>query len=178
MIKAEIIGADKLIKKFEELGDLSGEVFEELLVETAAHTRAKAVEYIGQNVKTGTGHLKQSMFVNQGDDWAEVGNGAEYAGYVEFGTGRKVNVPQEMQSVANKIKSRPTKSFSQGLQAIRDWCKRLGIDVKAAYPIFMSILRDGLRPRPFLYPAYRSGVIFMEKEAKNKMEMLKKKFTK
>ena len=178
MIKAEFIGGDKLLKKFEELGDLSGEVFEELLVETAQHTRAKAVEYIGQNVNIGTGHLQQSMYVNQGDDWAEVGNHAEYSGYVEFGTGKKVSVPQEFQTIANKIRSRPTKSFSEGLQAIRDWCNRLGIDVKAAYPIFMSILRDGVRPKPFLYPAYRSGIIFMEKEAKKKIEMLKKKFTK
>jgi phage gpG-like protein len=158
------------------MGDEGEKLFQEVVVDTATYAHGKAVGYIGQNVNTGTGHLKQSMYVRFiNKNLAEVGNRADYAGYVEFGTGKKVSVPPEFTSIASKVKSRPSKSFAEGLQAIRDWCKRLGIDVKAAYPIFMSILRDGVRPRPFLYPAYRDAKRYMDREAQEAMRKLTKK---
>ena len=177
MMTAKIIGGKELLKKFEKMGDESHKIFKEVVDDTAVYIHNKAVGYIGQNVKTGTGHLKQSMYMDlTGKDFAVVGNRAEYAGYVEFGTGRKVQVPQEFSGIASQVRSRRGKSFKEGLQAIKDWCKRLGIDVKAAYPIFISILRDGVRPRPFMYPAYRAGIGYMAKEgakALNKLVKLK-----
>ena len=170
------IGGDKLLKKFQQMGDDAEEVFKEVVDDTAVYMHGKAVGYIGENVQTGTGHLKQSMFVDlTGADFAIVGNRAEYAGYVEFGTGKRVRVPPEFAPIASKIQSRPTKSFKEGLQAIKDWCKRLGIDIKAAYPIFMSILKDGVRPRPFFYPAYLDAKRYMGKEAAAALKRLTKK---
>ena len=175
MFKSTIIGGDELLKKFEKMGDESHDVFKKVVDDTAIHIHGKAVGYIGQNVKTGTGHLRSNMYFDlSGTDFAEVGNRAEYAGYVEFGTGRNIQVPQEFSSIANKVRSRRGKSFKEGLQAIKDWCKRLGIDVKAAYPIFISILRDGVRPRPFMYPAYRHGIGYMAKEAAIALKKLTK----
>ena len=174
MITAKVIGGDKLLKKFEKMGKEADGIFNEVVVDTATHVHGKAVGYIGQNVKTGTGHLKQSMYMEFGDNFAYVGNRAEYAGYVEFGTGMKTQVPAEFAGIASKVRSRPPKSFKEGLEAIKDWCKRLGIDVKVAYPIFMSILRTGVRPRPFMYPAYRAGIGYMAKEAAKALNKLTK----
>jgi len=172
---AKVIGGDKLLKKFEKMGDEAPKIFKEVVDDTAIYMHSKAVGYIGQNVKTGTGHLKQSMYFDlSGADFALVGNRAEYAGYVEFGTGMKTQVPQEFSGIANAIRSNPKKSFKEGLKAIKDWCKRLGIDVKAAYPIFMSILRDGVRPRPFMYPAYRAGIGYIAKEGAKALNKLTK----
>ena len=176
MIKGTIVGGEALRKRFDKLKDEADEVFKELVDETATYIHAQAINHISQNVQTGAGHLKQDMYLDlTGINSAEVGNRADYAGYVEFGTGRRVIVPAEFNDIASKVKSRSTKSFKEGLQAIRDWCKRLGIDVKAAYPIFMSILRTGVRPRPFMYPAYKMGVRYMNKEAKKTLEELIKK---
>ena len=175
MITAKIIGGKELYDKFEKMGKDGPKIFKEVVDDTALYMERKAVGYISQNVKTGTGHLKQSMYTDlTGTDFAIVGNRAEYAGYVEFGTGKKVQVPQEFSGIASKVSSRSGKSFKEGLQAIKDWCKRLGIDVKAAYPIFISILRDGVRPRPFMYPSYRAGIGYMAKESAKALNKLTK----
>ena len=80
-----------------------------------------------------------------------------YAAYMEFGTGTKVNVPAEFQSMANTFKGATGKSFADGLEAIKIWCRHKGIDEKAAYPIFAKILGAGINPQPFLYPAWVRG---------------------
>jgi HK97 gp10 family phage protein len=171
----ETIGGDALLKKFERLGDEADDVFKEVVDDTAIYMHSQAVSHINQNVKTGTGHLKQSMYFDlSGDDFALVGNRADYASYIEFGTGRNVQVPAEFAPIASKARSKSKKSFKEGLQAIRDWCVMRGIDVKLAYPIFMSILRDGVRPRPFMYPAYRKAIGHMAKESAKALNKLLK----
>ena len=44
-------------------------------------------------------------------------------------------------------------NFEDGLESIKDWCRKKGIDVKLAYVIFVNILNKGIEPQPFLYPA-------------------------
>lgn len=82
---------------------------------------------------------------------------APYGAYMEFGTGTKVSVPSELQSVANQFKGKKVGNFDIALQDIKDWCRAKGIPEEAAYPILAKILRVGLTPRPFLYPAYLIG---------------------
>lgn len=175
MITVEVIGGKKLAKRLKVLGDEAPDAFKEVVDDTATFAHAQAMNHINKNVNTGTGHLKQSMYVDlSGEDFAIVGNRADYAPYVEFGTGKKVIVPPEFSQLASRMQSRPTKSFKEGLEAIKDWCKRLGIEVKNAYPIFMSILRTGVRPRPFLYPAFQMGKRYMEKETEKMIKKLTK----
>ena len=99
----------------------------------------------------------------------------DYAPYIEFGTGKKVRVPSEMQELANKVKKRGG-TFEQGLESIKDWCKAKGIDVKLAYPIFISILNNGINPQPFLYPAFVKGRKNFIKDLKNVLDDLTKKY--
>lgn len=175
-MKMKVIGGERLAAELKKKGDDLGKGFDELVVKTATYGHSEAVNNINRNVKTGTGHLKQSMYVDfRQPGQAVVGNRAEYAGYVEFGTGKKVKIPPEFSDIAAKVRSQGTKSFDEGLQAIKDWCKRLGIDEKEAYPIFMSILRTGVYPRPFLYPSYRSAIKYMRTEADKLIKKLSKK---
>jgi HK97 gp10 family phage protein len=81
-----------------------------------------------------------------------------YGAYMEFGTGTKVRVPAEMQSIASQFKGGGKKgSYKEGLEAIKNWCRAKGIDEKLAYAIFAKILGAGVNPQPFLYPAWVKG---------------------
>ena len=99
-----------------------------------------------------------------------------YGGYVEFGTGAKVQVPKEMQEMASLWKSKGGGTFEQGLQSVRDWCKNKGIEESAAYPIFMSILKKGTDAQPFLYPAFIKGRKTFLKDLKKLLKNLTAKY--
>jgi hypothetical protein len=98
-----------------------------------------------------------------------------YGGYMEFGTGTKVNVPNEFKDMAASFKGQKTGSFEQGLEAIRIWCRAKGIDEKAAYPIFAKILGAGVNPQPFLYPAWIIGKKQYLKDLENLLNKYNKK---
>ena len=99
-----------------------------------------------------------------------------YGAYVEFGTGSKVKVPTELQSIASQFKGKKAGTFEQGLRAIKDWCKSKGIPESAAYPIFISILEKGQEPQPFLYPAFVKGRKQYLKDLKHLLNRLTKKY--
>ena len=99
-----------------------------------------------------------------------------YGAYVEFGTGSKVKVPTELQGIASQFKGKKAGSFEQGLQAIKDWCRSKGIPENAAYPIFMSILKKGQEPQPYLYPAFVKGRTQYLKDLKKLLKDLTKKY--
>jgi len=102
--------------------------------------------------------------------------GSPYGAYVEFGTGAKVKVPAELSAVAAQFKGKKAGSFEQGLRAIKDWCKNKGIEESAAYPIFMSILKKGQEPKPYLYPAFVKGRTQYVKDLKHLLTTLTKKY--
>jgi HK97 gp10 family phage protein len=84
---------------------------------------------------------------------------ASYSAYVEFGTGPQVNVPADFKSYAQQFKGKSGGKFKDMVEALTLWVKRKGIgngknDKGLAYVIALSILRKGMRPQPFLVPAY------------------------
>ena len=103
---------------------------------------------------------------------------ANYAAYVEFGTGKKVSVPDEFAEMAIQFKGAAGGSFEDGLKRIQGWCKRHGIDEGAAYPIFMSILNKGLEPQPFLHPAFKSAEETFKKDLEFVFNRLMEKYNK
>lgn len=80
--------------------------------------------------------------------------GEVYGAFQEFGTGARVQVPSELTDIASSLKGYKSGNFSEFLTSIEEWCSRKGIDKKAAWLIAMSILKKGLDPHPFFYPAY------------------------
>lgn len=80
-----------------------------------------------------------------------------YGGYIEFGTGAKINIPAEFKNMAESFRGQRRGYFQDGLESIKVWCRSKGIPEEAAYPIFAKILGAGINPQPFLYPAWIKG---------------------
>lgn len=109
---------------------------------------------------------------------ATVFSNAPESPYQEFGTGGKVDVPAEMQDVASQFQGQSGGSMQDFILALTEWVKRHGLtgvysvkthkrntrlsntddDTKAAWAIARSILKNGLKPQPFLYPAYVANI--------------------
>ena len=122
------------------------------------------------------GKLIGSVYVEETDKLTQaIGSRLPYAGYIEFGTGVKVEIPAEMREVAASIRGKGGGSFKEGLKAIKEWCKRKGIDEDAAYPIFVSILNNGQTAKPFLYPAFVKGRKQYIKDLEIELKRLTKK---
>lgn len=174
MAKIAVKGLDKLLKQFDQFGEDAKEAAGTKLSAGAKDIAADA----RANAPGNLGDLRKFTQPKQIDDlrW-EVISAMPYAGYVEFGTGVKVSVPSELKEVAQSIKNNP-KSEGPGtaLDAIQDWCKQKGIDERAAWPILMSILNEGLRPRPFLYPAWKEGSEKLEKQLEKALDKEVNKF--
>lgn len=152
---AKVEGISQLIKQFEKFGeDVKLRADAEL-----SDTADEIADLAKKNAPANLGKLRQSIQPLRGKEKLQWGVVAKepYSGFVEFGTGIKVVVPAEMKEIAQQIRNNKTEGPDTALDAIQDWCRQKGIDEQAAWPILMSILNEGLRPRPFLYPAWVQG---------------------
>jgi HK97 gp10 family phage protein len=106
-----------------------------------------------------------------------VGSNASYAPYVEFGTGGKVSIPAGFEELASGFKGKKAGTFKDMVEALTLWVKRKGIgggkDKSIAYAIAISILRKGMRPQPFLIPAFESEKPKMIKNILNVIKNVK-----
>ena len=133
----------------------------------------------------GSIHLKEEGGIDK--NVYIVGSDLSYAPYVEFGTGGKVNT-QGYNEFANTFRGKTGGTFQDMLKALVLWVKRKGItgtysiktqrrtgsrkvqskeNDSAAYAIALSILRKGLRPQPYLIPAYETEVSLLKDRIKN-----------
>lgn len=167
----KIKGLKKVLKKLDKFGDEAIDVIAET-TELTAEEIAKDAKSLAPKDK---GDLAQSIrpFKINNLNWGVVVK-SEYGAYVEFGTGGKVKVPSELSKEAARFKGRKG-DFKKGLENIKEWCKRIGIPVEAAYPIFMSIIKNGVEPQPFLYPAFVLGKREYVAELKSDLKYLTKK---
>ena len=107
----------------------------------------------------------------------EVNVNVFYAAYVEFGTGKYAakyvaSLPPEWQEMAMKFKGKAGGDYYDFLNNILDWVKRKGLArIKNSYTgrsstkkddlllvaesIAFYIMVNGVRPHPFLLPAYQ-----------------------
>jgi len=125
------------------------------------------------------GQLRQSI----GKTTARVGYNVSfvfantpYAAFVEFGTGAKVAIPKGFEQMASEFRGKSGGNFDNFLDAIREWCGRKGIDPKLAYIIAVSILRKGLKPRPYLIPSYLQGIQQYPKTLRKVLEVETRKY--
>lgn len=106
------------------------------------------------------GQLRSGInLIKSGDLTFSVESAASYSPYVEFGTGGKVSVPADFTAYAKQFKGGKGGKFKDMVDALTLWVKRKGIgngknDKGLAFVIARSILQKGLRPQPFLIPAY------------------------
>ncbi len=99
-----------------------------------------------------TGFLKGEIsFLKVSDLSWEVISGTSYAGYVEFGTKSRVQIPAGLEDVANEVRSRKGQSSVGAREAIYAWCKRKGIAENLWWPIFISLMTKGMKPHPYFF---------------------------
>ena len=110
------------------------------------------------------GTLRNTIFIESVSPAANkfmftIGAKARYAPYIEFGTGGKVSIPAGYESYASQFKTKTGGTFKEMVKALMEWVEKKGIgsgknSKSVAYIIALSILRKGLRPQPFLIPAF------------------------
>ena len=173
MADKTIKGLTKVLKDLEKFGDEAKKEVDTITKITSMDIVADAKAFSPKN----NGKLSQSIvYTKVGEADYKVIVNSPYGAYVEFGTGSKVKVPTELQGIASQFKGKKAGTFEQGLRAIKDWCKSKGIPENAAYPIFMSILKKGQEPQPYLYPAFVKGRTQYLKDLKKLLKDLTKKY--
>lgn len=99
----------------------------------------------------------------------ELISGAEHSAFQEFGTKSKVRISNpELVAFAMQFKGVKLAKGKLGFrQMIYEWAKRKGIEKSAWWPIFMSILRFGIRAQPYFFPAYYAEIPLTRKRLEN-----------
>lgn len=152
---------DRLRKKFKEFEEIAKQDIKAVLDSSAQII----VNNAKRNAPANYGKLRQSI----GKETKEQGFrqvifvGEEYAPFLEFGTGPRVEIPIGFQDLASQFiggKHLKNKgSFDQFLENILQWVlhKKIATPKQAksvAYLIAMSLLKKGQKARPFLIPAF------------------------
>jgi HK97 gp10 family phage protein len=156
-LKEAIGEIDQIEKKMENDVDA-------LVAAAAYDTNDDAISNIQQkgavDLGAGGGLISHQAVSDAGDRQYEVRNSAKWAPFVEWGTGRQVQVPDEWAAYARQYRGPYPGTWAQFEQNIKAWMKRHGIPDKTdeghdlTYLIMVKILERGLPARPFLYPAY------------------------
>lgn len=173
MINIKVEGLDALVKKFDTLSKESQSRVQSALNSWADDTATDA-KMIASSNSADTGYLMNSIRPVYGNGGASVIVGAEYAPYVEFGTRKYAasavgSLPSDWSQLASQFKGKsPTGGdFKQFVKNLKEWARRTGkLDEKYAYAAARKILREGLRARPFLYPAVLKNLPQLEKDIK------------
>lgn len=157
MVNIEVKGLDATIKRFEELSKSTQDDVQAALNDFGDRVEEMAKRLVAAN-SSDEGALLRSISKQYGDGNVMVKASARYAAYIEFGTRKYAasyvgSLPQDWASYAATFKGSAGGTFQEFLLSIIAWCKRKGIDDKAAYPIARSIMINGIRPKPFLYPS-------------------------
>ena len=157
-ITFDISGFDNLYNKFNSISEKAKVEVKNEFNASALKIQSTAKRLAPVNF----GQLRNSIYLKEtggnNNFIFTVGASAKYAPYVEFGTGGKVSVPNDFQAYAMKFKGQKGGTFKEMIDALTLWVQRKGIvgknDKSTAYAIAISILRKGIRPQPFLIPAF------------------------
>lgn len=157
-MELEIKGIDALIKKMDRLAnDVQKDVQAELN-DWADQTAANAKMLVSSN-SSDEGLLLRSINPNYGNGSASVTAATKYAAYIEFGTRKFAaayvsSLPADWQTYAATFKGKTGGTFEQFILSIKAWAARKGITDKGhIYFIIKQIMRDGISPKPFMYPS-------------------------
>lgn len=92
---------------------------------------------------------------------------ASHSPFIEWGTRKQVRVPAKYADYAAQFRGLKTGSAKEALFAITAWVKRKGFTFpdkngkqmtleQTAYIIFHSIMVNGIKARPFLFPTFEA----------------------
>lgn len=178
MIKLKISGLDAKLKFFDSFAkELEPKIGNEIKM-WANNTAADAARRAPKN----EGILRNSIKPSYTSLHGKVVVGVDYAAYLEFGTRRFAaqyvnSLPNDWKTFAASFKGKGGGSFEELVMRITRWVQQKGIgqtyNVKTrrrdrvgkqsakttaeadAYAIALHIVRNGIRPQPYLFPADR-----------------------
>jgi hypothetical protein len=171
MIKIEMKGINILVKKFDQLS-MEGQVgVQTALNDWADRTAQDAKRLVSSNISD-EGALLRSISPVYKQGAAEVVATAKYAAYIEFGTRKFAasyvsSLPQDWATYAATFQGPAGGTFADLVKSIMGWCKRKGIDEKAAYPIARKIIINGIKAQPYLYPSVLKNTPQLIKDIKD-----------
>lgn len=161
-ITIDIANFGSVNKRFEKLSqDVKNNIKDEVNA-SALKIQSDAKKMAPVNL----GSLRNSIYLVEenkgGNEYIYgVGSNARYAPYVEFGTGGKVSIPNGYQDYASQFRNKQGGKFKDMVLALTEWVLKKGIasgkqSKSVAYAIALNILRKGMRPQPFLIPAFET----------------------
>jgi HK97 gp10 family phage protein len=170
----DLSGIPRLEKRLQDIENkISIELAEEI-----SDSALRIEKQAKRNAPVNFGTLRQSIHATSKDKlthYVEVQ--ASYGAYVEFGTGGKVSIPSGYEQYAASFKGGKSGTFDEMVKALTLWVKRKGLagtysiksgrrlggkatkaaqDEKLARFLAIKILQKGIRPQPFLIPAYEA----------------------
>lgn len=162
----EIQGARALEAKLRGLSKVLADEIKNELQAAAFTMNGAMVRNITSLKLVDQGFLRgsQSVFWSAAEKGYVVANTAYYAPFLEFGTKKQVSVPAEWADYALQFKGFKQGTIADFEKNIEQWLKRKGFAgdetqrKSAAFFIVRHILINGLKPRPFAYPAYQDTV--------------------
>lgn len=185
----QIKGLKELQNKFNKLPSrIKQEVGEELV---------SGVRIITQDAKRAApknlGALGQSIgFAGSGLSY-EISVAVKYGHIIEFGSGKRTQIPSELTTYASQFRGMPSGGkWDDFIKQLKIWVKRKGIgasySVKSrrknrqtdqeieqiAILIARSILKNGIKPQPFLFPAFFRQRPIILNNVKNRLNSLSK----
>lgn len=187
-ISLKVKGLDEVIKKFDELAVNTKEDVTVALNVFGKNVVRDAKQLVSIN-SSDEGGLLRGIDSSIGSLSVTITSMQNYSAYIEFGTRKFAasyvsSLPADWQTFAATFKGRGEGDFYDFLFSILDWVKRKGLvnrySVKTrkrialakkddpnlervAWLIAMKILRNGIRPRPFLYPSIKKNIPVLEK---------------
>ncbi|WP_018130711.1 HK97-gp10 family putative phage morphogenesis protein [Effusibacillus pohliae] len=142
-------GATEVVRTLNDIPQQKEQAIKRIINTTAANIARKAK----QRAPVDTGRLRGSIQMRpyRGGLEAAVGTNVEYAPYIEFGTGKGVNVPQQYADFAAQFKGHG--GFPPP-GVLLDWMKRHGIPAEAELAIRRKLFYQGIQARPFLFNSF------------------------
>lgn len=148
-LRMEIKGLKQVEKTLQKLGDRAVKIIEDENTRFAENVEDRAIKAAPANF----GNLRSSISREVTDPLdVSVGSPLVYAPFIEFGTGRKVDVPSGLEDFAKQFKGTGSGSFDKMVERIEDWMNKKGIDGDPRF-MALSILKNGIEPHPYLFPA-------------------------
>mgnify|MGYP003403190461 FL=1 len=179
MAYLKVEGLQELLKSF----DLTKDKANKFITDSVNEWADEVVLLAKQAAPVNDGKLRQSIqadYATSAKIQAGVAVAVNYAAYLEFGTRGYASayvgsLPNDWKTYAASFKGKGGGTFDEFLLAIMDWVKSKGIsgtysvktqkrtkasgkggnfeDAEVAYPIALAIIRKGIKPQPYLYPA-------------------------
>lgn len=171
-------GLDEVLHKLSEAKKTLKEDVTEILIDTSKNIETLAKQNAPKNLGTLAQSVNSGVEEVDGNVIMYVGTPFLYGAYMEFGTGGKVET-RGYDDYASTFQGKKGGTMQEFIKALAAWVQKKGLagtysvktrkrtgakskhssqDDKVAWAIAISILKYGIRPHPWLLPAFESEI--------------------